>query len=56
MGVRRNANIIDLTLLAAAARNGEKSMVRAMLDERVARKPSSLSAARALLAANGGSV
>ena len=55
-GVRRERDIIDLTLLAAAARNGEKSMVRALLAERVARKPSSLAAARALLAANGGSV
>jgi tetratricopeptide (TPR) repeat protein len=53
-GSQAQRDIIDLTLLAAAARDGEKSMVRALVAERVARKPSSLPAAQMLLAANGG--
>jgi tetratricopeptide (TPR) repeat protein len=63
-GIRQEANVvggshaqrdvIDLTLLAAAARSGNTPMVRALVTERVARKPAAEPAARALVAANGG--
>jgi hypothetical protein len=63
-GIRQQANVvggshaqrdvIDLTLLAAAARSGTAPLARALVTERVARKPSAGPSARALVAANGG--
>ena len=63
-GIRQQANVvggshaqrdvIDLTLIAAAARSGTAPLARALVTERVARKPSAESSARALVAANGG--
>jgi hypothetical protein len=41
-------------LIAAAARAGDDGLARALVTERVARKPSAEAAARQLVAANGG--
>ena len=46
--------MIDLTLIAAAARSGQAGLARALATERIARKPSSAPSARALVLANGG--
>ena len=48
-------DIIDLTLMAAAARAGDDSLARALVAERVARKPSAEASARQLVTENGGS-
>jgi hypothetical protein len=49
-GSHAQRDIIDLTLIAAAARAGHHSLAQALIAERVARKPTSLTAARRLLA------
>ena len=51
-GSHAQRDIIDLTLLAAAARAGQHSLAQALVAERVARKPSAAVAARQLLTAN----
>jgi tetratricopeptide (TPR) repeat protein len=48
-------DIIDLTLIAAAARAGDDGLARALVTERIARKPTAEAAARQLIAENGGS-
>src|SRR6266568_3483786 len=47
---------IDLPLIAAAARAGDDSLARALVTERVARKPTAEAAARQLITENGGSL
>ena len=54
-GSHAQRDVIDLTLIAAAARAGDDSLVRALVAERVARKPTAEAAARRLIAENGGS-
>lgn len=54
-GSHAQRDVIDLTLIAAAARSGQPGLARALVAERVARKPASENAARALVCANGGS-
>ena len=54
-GSHAQRDIIDLTLIAAAARAGDDSLARALVAERVARKPTAEAAARQLIAENGGS-
>ena len=54
-GSHAQRDIIDLTLIAAAARAGDDSLARALVAERVARKPTAEAAARRLVAENGGS-
>jgi len=54
-GSHAQRDVIDLTLIAAAARAGDDSLVRALVTERVARKPTAGAAARTLLTENGGS-
>ena len=54
-GSHAQRDIIDLTLIAAAARAGDDSLARALMAERVARKPTAEAAARQLIAENGGS-
>jgi tetratricopeptide (TPR) repeat protein len=51
-GSHAQRDIIDLTLIAAARRSGQTSLVRALVTERAARKPSAEPAAQALVAAN----
>jgi hypothetical protein len=51
-GSHAQRDIIDLTLIAAASRSGQTSLVRALVTERAARKPSAEPAAQALVAAN----
>ncbi|MDT3440699.1 MULTISPECIES: hypothetical protein [unclassified Pseudofrankia] len=53
-GSHAQRDIIDLTLIAAAARSGQAGLARALVTERVARKPPAEPSARALLLANGG--
>jgi tetratricopeptide (TPR) repeat protein len=63
-GIRQEANVvggshaqrdvIDLTMIAAAARSGNAALTRALVTERVARKPAAERAARALVTASGG--
>ncbi|HTU74763.1 MAG TPA: tetratricopeptide repeat protein [Trebonia sp.] len=53
-GSHAQRDIIDLTLIAAAARGGEAALVRALVAERVARKPPAAASALALVLANGG--
>jgi hypothetical protein len=52
-GSHAQRDIIDLTLLATAARAGQEALAQALLAERVARKPTGEQAAAALLRANG---
>src|SRR5450755_198767 len=52
-GSHAQRDVIDLTLIAAAGRAGDRSLARALADERVARKPAALAATEQLLAANG---
>lgn len=62
IGIRQYANavggshaqrdVIDLTLIAAAARSGNDRLARALVAERVARKPPAAPSARALAATN----
>jgi hypothetical protein len=54
-GSHAQRDVIDLTLIAAAARSGDDSLARALVTERVARKPTAEAAARQLIAENGGS-
>ena len=64
IGIRQYANavggshaqrdVIDLTLIAAAARSGDDRLTRALVAERVARKPSAEPSARHLAARNAG--
>ncbi len=51
-GSHAQRDVIDLTLIAAAARSGQTSLVRALVTERAIRKPSAEPAAQALVAAN----
>jgi tetratricopeptide (TPR) repeat protein len=53
-GSHAQRDVIDLTLIAAAARSGQAGLVRALVTERTARKPSAAPSARALVLANGG--
>ncbi len=55
-GSHAQRDVIDLTLIAAAARAGDDSLARALVTERVARKPTAEAAARRLLTENGGSL
>ncbi len=54
-GSHAQRDIIDLTLIAAAARAGDDALARALVTERVARKPTAEASARQLVTANGGS-
>jgi tetratricopeptide (TPR) repeat protein len=53
-GSHAQRDVIDLTLIAAAARSGQAGLVRALVTERTTRKPSAAPSARALVLANGG--
>src|SRR6266571_2850046 len=53
-GSHAQRDVIDLTLIAAAARSGNATLARALVTERVARKPPAGPSARALVLANGG--
>jgi tetratricopeptide (TPR) repeat protein len=53
-GSHAQRDVIDLTLIAAAARSGNAALARALVTERVARKPPADPSARALVVANGG--
>src|SRR5882724_9358461 len=55
-GSHAQRDVIDLTLIAAAARAGDDSLARALVTERVARKPTAEAAARQLITENGGSL
>ena len=55
-GSHAQRDVIDLTLIAAAARAGDDSLARALVTERIARKPTSEAAARQLITENGGSL
>ncbi len=54
-GSHAQRDIIDLTLIAAAARAGDDALARALVTERVARKPAAEASARQLVIENGGS-
>jgi tetratricopeptide (TPR) repeat protein len=54
-GSHAQRDIIDLTLIAAAARAGDDALARALVTERVARKPAAAASARQLVIENGGS-
>jgi tetratricopeptide (TPR) repeat protein len=54
-GSHAQRDVIDLTLIAAAARAGDDGLARALVTERVARKPSAEASARRLVTENGGS-
>ncbi len=54
-GSHAQRDVIDLTLIAAAARAGDDSLARALVTERVARKPSAEPSAVRLATENGGS-
>jgi tetratricopeptide (TPR) repeat protein len=51
-GSHAQRDVIDLTLLAAAARAGDGSLIQALTAERVAAKPAAAVAARQVVAAN----
>jgi hypothetical protein len=53
-GSHAQRDVIDLTLIAAAARSGQADLARALVTERAARKPAAAPSARALVLANGG--
>jgi tetratricopeptide (TPR) repeat protein len=53
-GSHAQRDVIDLTLIAAAARSGQAGLARALVTERVARKAAAAPSARALVRANGG--
>src|SRR6266576_3164060 len=55
-GSHAQRDVIDLTLIAAAARAGDDGLARALVTERVARKPTAEAAARQLVTENGGSL
>jgi tetratricopeptide (TPR) repeat protein len=52
-GSHAQRDVIDLTLLAAAARAGDQGLARALAGERTARKPSAAASVRHLLSASG---
>ncbi len=54
-GSHAQRDVIDLTLIAAAARAGDDALTRALVTERIARKPTAEAAARRLVSENGGS-
>src|SRR5271154_882292 len=54
-GSHAQRDVIDLTLIAAAARAGDDALARALVTERVARKPAAAASARRLVIENGGS-
>jgi tetratricopeptide (TPR) repeat protein len=54
-GSHAQRDVIDLTLIAAAARADDDSLARALVAERVARKPTAEASARQLVTQNGGS-
>ncbi len=54
-GSHAQRDIIDLTLIAAAARAGDDALARALVTERVARKSAAEASARQLVIENGGS-
>jgi tetratricopeptide (TPR) repeat protein len=54
-GSHAQRDVIDLTLIAAAARAGDDALTRALVTERIARKPTAEAAARRLVTENGGS-
>ena len=54
-GSHAQRDIIDLTLIAAAALAGDDALARALVTERVARKPAAEASARQLVIENGGS-
>jgi tetratricopeptide (TPR) repeat protein len=54
-GSHAQRDVIDLTLIAAAARAGDDGLARALVTERVARKPSAEASARRIVTENGGS-
>lgn len=51
-GSHAQRDVIDLTLIAAAAQAGDQGLARALAGERTARKPTAAAATRPLLAAN----
>jgi hypothetical protein len=51
-GSHAQRDVIDLTLIAAAVRAGDEGLVRALADERTARKPTAANATQQLIAAN----
>jgi len=51
-GSHAQRDVIDLTLIAAAARAGQGSLARALVAERTARKPSASAAAEQIVAVN----
>ena len=51
-GSHAQRDVIDLTLIAAAARANDRSLARALVDERAARKPTASAAAERPLAVN----
>ena len=53
-GSHAQRDVIDLTLIAAAARSGQAELARALVTERITRKPAAAASARALVRANGG--
>jgi tetratricopeptide (TPR) repeat protein len=53
-GSHAQRDVIDLTLIAAAARSGQPGLARALVSERAVRKPAAEPSARALVLANGG--
>jgi tetratricopeptide (TPR) repeat protein len=53
-GSHAQRDVVDLTLIAAAARSGQAGLARALVTERAARKPAAAPSARALVLANGG--
>jgi tetratricopeptide (TPR) repeat protein len=53
-GSHAQRDVIDLTLIAAAARSGQADLARALVTERITRKPASAASARTLVRANGG--
>ena len=53
-GSHAQRDVIDLTLIAAAARDGDPALTRALVSERLARKPPAAPSALALVLANGG--
>ncbi len=55
-GSHAQRDVIDLTLIAAAARAGDDSLARALVTERVARKPPAEPSASRLVTENGGSL
>jgi len=55
-GSHAQRDVIDLTLIAAAARAGDDSLARALVSERIARKPAAEAAAGRLITENGGSL